>query len=101
MDPTFHGFQSKVEEWHWWYAVRREILDQIVSELDLDRERSLLLDIGCGTGGMSLVLSRYGKAVALDRSPSSFAEAQDRPYAHRVVAAADRSLPFADETFDV
>jgi SAM-dependent methyltransferase len=101
MDPTFHGFQGKVEEWHWWYAVRREILDQIVGGLGLDPSRARLLDIGCGTGGMSFVLSRYGQAIALDRSPSSFSEGHDRPYTHRIVAAADRPLPFADATFDV
>ncbi len=101
MDPTFHDYQSRVEDWHWWYAVRREILDQKLATLGLDRERAMLLDVGCGTGGASLVLSQYGRAVGLDRSLESFRLSSDRPYTHRVQAAADEPLPFADGTFDV
>lgn len=99
-EDRFHPFQSKVEDWHWWYRTRRDILDSILEALPLDRERSLLLDIGCGTGGGSLVLSRYGRAVGLDASLNSFTMAPERPYTHRVVGSAE-VLPFADEVFDV
>ena len=100
MDERFHPFQKGVEDWHWWYRTRREILDGLIGSLPLDKARARLLDIGCGTGGMSLVLSRYGKAVGLDRSLESFQMSQDRPYTHRVVGSAE-VLPFADESFDV
>jgi SAM-dependent methyltransferase len=101
MDETFHAFEREVEDWHWWYRVRRQILDGKLATLGLDKEAARLLDVGCGTGGASLVLSRYGRAVAVDRSPGSFAIARDRPYTHRVVASAGATLPFADATFDV
>jgi SAM-dependent methyltransferase len=100
MDQRFHGFEKEVEDWHWWYRVRREILDQQLASLQLP-ERARLLDVGCGTGGASLVLSRYGDAVALDRAPESFRLSLDRPYRHRVVGSADQPLPFADQSFDV
>ena len=96
----FHPFQSKVEDWHWWYRTRRDILDAILARMPLDRDKALLLDIGCGTGGASLVLSKYGRAVALDAAQGSFALSMDRPYAHRVVGSAE-VLPFADGRFDV
>jgi SAM-dependent methyltransferase len=101
MDETFHAFEREVEDWHWWYRVRRQILDDKLAQLGLDRARARLLDIGCGTGGASLILSQYGKAVGVDRSPQSFAIARDRPYTHRVVASAGAPLPFADGSFDV
>ena len=104
MDERFHTFQANVEEWHWWYSVRREILDRLLAPLPLapsnGRECPRLLDLGCGTGGASLVLHRYGEAVAFDRVHGAFQLAPDRPYAHRVVGAADRPLPFADASFD-
>ena len=104
MDERFHGFQVSVEEWHWWYSVRRDILDQKLAPLPIapgpGRDRPRLLDLGCGTGGASLVLHRYGDAVAFDRAEGAFALAPDRPYKHRVIGAADRGLPFSDGAFD-
>jgi SAM-dependent methyltransferase len=100
MDASFHAFEREVEEWHWWYRVRRDILDQQLARLQLP-EGARLLDVGCGTGGASLVLSRHGHAVALDRSIGSFQLSMDRPYAHRVVASASEPMPFADGSFDV
>jgi SAM-dependent methyltransferase len=101
MDERFHAFEREVEDWHWWYRVRREILDDKLGRLALDPARARILDVGCGTGGASLVLSRHGQAIALDRSPESFRIARDRPYTHRVVASAGAALPFADDSFDV
>lgn len=100
MDATFHAFEKEVEDWHWWYRVRRDILDQQLSRLALPPD-ARILDVGCGTGGAALTLARHGRAVALDRSPESFRLAMDRPYAHRVVASAGAPLPFSDGSFDV
>ncbi len=104
MDERFWSFQKSVEDWHWWYAVRWRILAQILARrpaTSVNSRAPLLLDLGSGTGGAAPTLARFGHAVALDREPSAFRLAMDRPYTHRVVGAADRPLPFADDTFDV
>src|SRR5262249_27819455 len=101
MDATFHAFEKEVEDWHWWYRVRRDILDQLLARLALDPARARILHGGCGTGGAAPTLARHGRAVGLDRAPDSFALAMDRPYTHRVVASAGAPLPFADGSFDV
>lgn len=102
MDERFHGWEVSVEDWHWWYQVRRDILDDLLRSLHLPHD-ARLVDVGCGTGGASLVLSRYGAAVAVDRSGDALrlGGTAGRPYRHRVVAAVDQPLPFADATFDV
>lgn len=100
MDERFHPFQKKVEDWHWWYRTRRNILDSLLAKVPLDPARARILDVGCGTGGSSLVLSRYGSVTGLDLSYSSFADSPERPYTHRVVGSAE-VIPFADESFDV
>ena len=102
MDERFHGWEVSVEDWHWWYQVRRDILDDLLGALALGPD-ARLVDVGCGTGGASLVLSRYGHAVAVDRSADALrlGTSAGRPYRHRVVAAVDQPLPFADGSFDV
>ena len=100
MDERFHSFERSVEDWHWWYRVRRTILDQYVERLDLDPAKARLLDVGCGTGGSSLVLSRHGQVTGLDAALRSFHLSPDRPSTHRVVAPA-AVLPFRDQVFDV
>ncbi len=102
MDERFWQFQKSVEDWHWWYAVRWRILDQILAAREPTGSHTpLLLDVGSGTGGAAPTLARHGHAVALDREPSAFTLAPDRPYHYRVVGAADQPLPFADNSFDV
>jgi len=78
----------------------RPVQDAVARALAADPP-ARILDVGCGTGGAALTLARHGRAVALDRSPGSFAIAMDRPYTHRVVASAAAPLPFADGSFDV
>lgn len=99
MDDSFHSFERSIDEWHFWYAVRREILAQYLDRVKLPASHPRLLDLGCGTGGSSLVLARYGEVVGLDRSMTPFKLSMDRPYAHRVLADIER-LPFADGSFD-
>ncbi|HEX4459998.1 MAG TPA: methyltransferase domain-containing protein [Polyangia bacterium] len=101
MDASFHAYQKDVEDWHWWYRVRRDILDQQLTRLSLDPARARILDLGCGTGGAALAIARHGRGFAVDREPGSFALSMDRPYTDRVVASASAPLPFADGTFDV
>jgi len=100
MDERFHDLERQVEDFHWWYKVRREILDRQLASLRLPAN-ARLLDVGCGTGGASLVLARHGQAFALDRAPQSFAISMDRPYRHRVVSSLEQRLPFSDGSFDV
>ena len=98
MDQSFHPYQRAIEDWHFWYAVRREILELMLAELRLPAG-ARLLDIGCGTGGSAQVLARHGEATGLDRELRSFRLSMDRPYTHRVVSGAE-TLPFADASFD-
>jgi SAM-dependent methyltransferase len=99
MEKWVQSFERSVEDWHWWYSVRREILNAKLSELGLDPATARLLDVGCGTGASSLVLSRFGHAVGMDRDPQFLELSAARPYAERVVGEAEH-LPFPDESFD-
>lgn len=90
------------EERQWWYVGMRA-LSLALLEGPLGRLRNgssplRLLDAGCGTGGNLLRLSRFGRGVGIDLSPSALRFARDRGVS--AARAALPSLPFPDRTFD-
>jgi len=61
----------------------------------------LLLDLGCGSGGLTLPLHDFGLAiVGADINPISLAAFQRISRNVPLVVADSRQLPFADATFD-
>jgi SAM-dependent methyltransferase len=97
--PGYWDFQREVEDWHFWFRTRRRILELLLERHGVPAD-ARLLDVGCGAGGNSLALSRFGRVVALDREPAALEACRARPYAWRVQGTAER-LPFADGSFDV
>jgi SAM-dependent methyltransferase len=68
-NPNPYDVESKVESFHWWFAVRRKLLKSILSSIDVPIN-CLTLDIGCGTGSnlRTLISAGLHKVVGLDRS---------------------------------
>ena len=61
-----------------------------------------VLDLGCGTGDLSLILARSGaKVIGIDLSAGMLAEAQRKTRGRtvRLVRASAFELPFPDATF--
>ena len=82
MDASFHAFQKDVEDWHWWYSVRRDILDEKLRPLPLSpsrgRARPQILDLGCGTGGFLIQWAHLtgGWGAGVDMSDGALAAAR-------------------------
>ena len=96
MDEDEIRRSAAVERRHWWYAGRRAVVRRELAELPTGRA----LDVGCGPGGNSDLLRRLGWDVtALDYSRGSALLARTRGL--RTLQADGRSLPFADEAFDL
>lgn len=65
---TPYDIENKIESFHWWFVVRRKLLQTILSFIDIPKN-SLTLDIGCGTGSNLKVLRSAGLcAIGLDQS---------------------------------
>ena len=80
------------EDEHWWYLGHHELLLEFVSQAEK------VLDLGCGTGGLTKKLP--GEVFCFDISPEAveLAAKRDLP---GLFLGDGASLPFADETFEL
>lgn len=99
MDAGEYGKMFAVEDRHWWFAGKRRLVKVLLDAIPLP-EGSRILDVGCGTGGMHLLLHRYGNVIGIDASPLALSFASRRELAKLARASLPR-LPFRDGAFDL
>lgn len=100
MEQYTYEILYQVEENHWWFVGRRNvILDQIACFYQ-GQKNLRLLDIGCGTGIFVKSLSQYGEAIGLDISSDGLHFCQQRKI-FQLVQGDGFSLPFSSDTFDI
>src|SRR5437868_15362708 len=88
------------EERHWWYTgMRRVALALLAHNLDGQRQRRIL-DAGCGTGGTTVELRRFGDVVGIDLAWEALEPARGRGLGQLAQASIEQ-LPFQDAAFDV
>src|SRR6186997_925853 len=84
MQQHTYAIMRRVEESHWWFVGRRQIiksfLERIVSDLKTDRSNDALhiLDVGCGTGANLEMLSEFGNAEGVDVSSEALSFCEGR-----------------------
>jgi SAM-dependent methyltransferase len=98
-----YAYLYTLEESFWWFTGMREITTALLDPVCPPGEDRLVLDAGCGTGGMLSWLSRYagtGKAVGIDLVSDAikFCRAREHSY---LIQASVTDLPFQDSVFDL
>jgi SAM-dependent methyltransferase len=67
-DINPYDVESEVENFHWWFVVRRKLLKSILSSINIQKN-TITLDIGCGTGSNLKALVSAGlDVIGLDQS---------------------------------
>lgn len=73
----FH-LHAEIEEKHWWFLGRRRIMTSLVHRLVPPFKKSVILDIGCGTGGNIAALASEYSCMGIDSSSEAIALAKKR-----------------------
>ena len=105
MEREQYDLMFAQEEQHWWYAGMRRIstalLERYLPRVDGSQRRSLeLLDAGCGSGGMTRYLQRFGRVTGIDLAPEAVSLAKQRGLTH-LARSSVGAIPFRDGAFDI
>lgn len=100
MEREQYAIMARREERHWWYAGMRQVALAVLDHV-LDGQRDLrILDAGCGTGGTTVELQRYGDVVGVDLAWEALEPARNRGLAELTRGSIER-LPFRSTSFDL
>jgi SAM-dependent methyltransferase len=99
LERAVYDRMRELEQAHWWFVGRRELLGRVIGGLELSRDAKIL-EVGCGVGGNLPLLRRFGAVEALEPD----AESRDYVAARLGVTVADGrlpdGLPYQDRAFD-
>lgn len=103
MEPSAYVQMSKVEQVHWWYVARRDIIRQTIKSLNLPNNAKIL-EVGCGTGGNLSMLSEFGRVSAIEMDKNAIKIASDESVKNRMdiqIGSMPNDNPFSEERFDL
>ena len=115
MQQHTYAIMRRVEESHWWFVGRRQIIRSFLERLVrawLAGSAGIapasagaavelnILDVGCGTGANLEMLREFGKAEGVDVSAEALSFCRARGLENVKLGAAE-ALPYADNSFDL
>jgi len=101
MEDTVYKEFLELEDGHWWFRGRRSIFVALLDRY-LGRGRHderMVMDVGCGVGGMLQPLEAYGRAVGTDVTFQGLIHCAARGFP-RLVASHGPQAPFRSGVFD-
>lgn len=78
MERSVYREMAELDERHWWYSARREVLADLIRREVKPPPKARILEIGCGTGHNLDMLGEFGKVDALELDDEARAIAERR-----------------------
>jgi len=78
MERVVYRQMAELDQRHWWYRARREVLAQLIRREAMPPPNARLLEIGCGTGHNLEMLGGFGSVDALELDDEARAIAEQR-----------------------
>jgi SAM-dependent methyltransferase len=93
---------AEVEDSHWWFVARREIISESIDACNLPHEAAIL-EVGCGTGGNLQMLAKKGLVDAIEMDPGAlkFAKTKADNFANIQMGTCPSSIPFEGKKYDL
>jgi malonyl-CoA O-methyltransferase len=98
------GFSESAKWYDLYTSLHREIADKLFLQVIKEPATSALLDVGCGTGYLTVRLREHfnhSKIIGLDFSPGMLEVARPKHEGIAWVLADGNHLPFADGSFNI
>ncbi len=99
MEPFTYREQFALEDEHWWFRGRREVIWSLLRRTE-PRRRLRILDAGCGTGRNLVEFAPLGEVTGVDTSPDALQFCRRRGL-ESVQEGRVEALPFDSESFDL
>lgn len=99
MDKLFEAKYHELEESHWWFQARRDMIVQLLRGFDKDVS---ILDVGCSGGALIQFLKKkgYSHIVGIDASEEAIARCREKGLLETFARKA-QSLQLDHKPFDV
>jgi SAM-dependent methyltransferase len=78
MERIVYDRMAELDQRHWWYRARREVLAALIRRRALPPSGGRILEVGCGTGHNLAMLARFGAVEAIELDPAARAVAEQR-----------------------
>jgi SAM-dependent methyltransferase len=78
MERVVYDRMAELDQRHWWYRARREVLAALIRRRALPPAGGRILEVGCGTGHNLAMLTQFGAVEAIEVDPAARAVAEQR-----------------------
>lgn len=78
MDRIIFDRMAELDQAHWWYVARRQILSSVIANRIRPPEAAHILEIGCGTGHNFAMLGKFGTVDGIEVDDAARQIASDR-----------------------
>lgn len=94
MKDSLYDLHKQIEEKHWWFTARRQIIYKILARIAPPKKNLTLVNIGCGTGGDLSYLTCSYRCIGIDSSKTAVAATEKRaPNATVILGSNAEAVP--------